>query len=408
MRNRLKIVCVLVCVFFCGGADWLQFRTAASNSVAQGESLPENLDGPSAIAWRADLPGRGASSPIVIGDRVVLTASSGFDQDRLHVLCFEAASGRQLWERQFWATGRTITHPTSSTAAPTPASDGKLVFAFYSSNDLICLDLDGNLQWLRGLAYDYPAAGNDVGMASSPAVVGNTVIVQIENQGDSFAAGLDRTTGRTLWRIPRPPVASWTSPIVMRGPAAEPVVLLQSTTELTAHDPATGALLWKFEESCEGIPSAVTSGGLVFVPSKGVTALRPTPGRAEPDVLWHENSLKPGAASLVAGNNRLYAVNRAGVLNVADMQSGRSLGKVRLEGSFWSTPALVGDRLLCASHEGVLEVVRLSDEMNQTKIIGRVPLNETIQSSPAVAGGAVYLRSDKHLWKIEGGGEGRR
>lgn len=399
---RLPHAFALASILLFAGADWLQFRTAASNSVAVGESLPENIDGPGAIRWRADLPGRGASSPIVVGGRVFVTASSGVDQERLHVLCFDAPSGARLWERQFWATGRTITHPTSANAAPTPASDGRRIFAFYSSNDLVALDLDGNLQWLRGLAYDYPRAGNDVGMASSPAVVGNVVVVQIENQGDSFAAGIDRNTGRTVWRIPRPAEASWTSPIVMHADAAEDVVLLQSPSELTAHDPATGRVLWTYHVGCDGIPSAVTVGGLVYVPSKGVTALRPTPGRDEPDVLWQENSLKPGAASLVAADGRLCAVNRAGVLTIADLQTGRSLAKLRLEGSFWGTPALLGDRLVCGSHEGNLQIVRLpAAGQSAAKVVGRVPLGETIQSSPAISGGAIYLRSDQHLWRIQ-------
>lgn len=399
---RAQFAAAVVSVLIFAGADWLQFRTAASNSVAVGERLPENIDGPGAIRWRADLPGRGASSPIVVGGRVFVTASSGVDQDRLHVLCFDAQNGARLWERQFWATGRTITHPSSANAAPTPASDGRRIFAFYSSNDLVALDLDGNLQWLRGLAYDYPRAGNDVGMASSPAVVGNVVVVQIENQGDSFAAGIDRATGRTVWRIPRPAEAGWTSPIVMHSPASEEIVLLQSPSELTAHDPATGRVLWTYQAGCDGISSAVTVGGVVYVPSKGVTALRPTPGREQPDVLWQEGSLKPGAASLVAADGRLYAMNRAGVLNIADQQTGRSLAKLRLEGSFWGTPALVGDRLICGSHEGNLQVVRLpAPGQTAAKVIGRVPLGETIQSSPAVSAGAIYLRSDHHLWRIE-------
>ena len=225
-------------------ADWPQFRGFQSNSVSRDKQPPVWSETEN-IAWKAELPGRGVSSPIVVNNRVVVTCSSGVNQDRMHVVCFDAASGKQLWERQFWATGRTLTHSLSANAAPTPASDGKLVFAFYSSNDLACLDLDGNLKWFRGLAHDYPSAGNDVGMSSSPVVIGNTVIVQIENQGDSFAAGIDTATGETRWRIDRDRLASWASPIAMRGKTpAEDVVLLQSANFLTAHDPRDGKQLW--------------------------------------------------------------------------------------------------------------------------------------------------------------------
>ncbi len=386
----------------CCAADWPQFRSAHSNSVASSDGLPDPLDGKDAICWTVELPGRGPSSPIVVDGRVILTASSGYEQDRLHVLCFDARDGKKMWERQFWATGRTITHPTSAVAANTPASDGKLVFAFFSSNDLVCLDLDGNVQWLRGLAFENPRAGNDVGMASSPLVIGEMVIVQIENQGDSFAAGLDTKTGRTKWRIDRPQEAGWSSPFVLENsdPKQPAVLMLQSPGMLSAHDPTSGGQLWSYKNPCDGMPSGVGRQGIVWVPSEGVTALRPLSGGDTPEVLWKEAALKPGAASLIAADDRVYAINRAGVLSIADANTGKLLGKTRLEGAFWSTPVLVGDRLLCASHEGVLEVVRVSDQGRKAEIIGRVPLGETLQGSPAAADGAVFVRSDKHLWRV--------
>src|SRR5262245_41689448 len=228
-----------------GASDWLAFRGSDSNSATRGAQPPAEWSEAHNVAWKASLPGRGPSSPIVVGSRVVVTCSSGVQQDRLHVVCFDAEEGKQLWERQFWATGRTLSHPASANAAPTPASDGKLIFAFYSSNDLACLDLDGNLKWFRGLAHDFPKAGNDVGMSSSPVVVGNVVIAQVECQGDSFATGIDTRTGETRWRIARPREASWASPIIVRGADAKSdAVLLQSPSQLSAHDPQSGRELW--------------------------------------------------------------------------------------------------------------------------------------------------------------------
>jgi outer membrane protein assembly factor BamB len=407
-RTLRFVASLLAGVAIClgAGADWPQFRGAQSNSALPADALGENVDGAEAIAWKVELPGRGPSSPIVVGNRVVLTASSGATQDRLHVLCYDAQSGAQLWQRQFWATGRTLTHPSSANAANTPASDGKLIFAQYSSNDVVALDLEGNLAWIRGLAYDYPAAGNDVGMSSSPVVVGNAVVTQVENQGDSFAIALDRQTGKTLWRIDRPKEANWSSPVVLRDSASgEPTaVLLQSPSGLTAHDPATGRELWSYEAKCEGIPSSVTSRGLVLLPADGVVALRPSPGKQAPDVLWKENSLKPGGASLVTHDGLLYLINRSGVLIVADAENGKSLSKQRLEGYYWGTPTLVGDRLICGGQDGGLIVTRVTDGGRKVEIVGRVPLGETLQSSPVVADHAVFIRSDKHLWKIVGRG----
>ncbi len=170
-------------------ADWRPFRGTSTDSVAVGESLPTELSG-DVIDWQIELPGRGLSGPIVIGDQVVVTASSGYHDDRLHIISVDAASGEQTWERQFQATGRTVSHPKMCVATPTPASDGERIYAFYSSNDLICTDLEGNLQWYRGLGEEHPNASNSLGMSSSPIVVGSTVIVQVESDAEAFAVGV--------------------------------------------------------------------------------------------------------------------------------------------------------------------------------------------------------------------------
>src|SRR2546423_944859 len=143
-------------------ADWRQFRGPRGNGVSDESDLPVTLHREKNIAWKIDLPGRGLSSPIIVGDRIFVTCSSGRKQERLHVICFNATDGSKLWERQFWATGRTTSHPKTSVAAPTPVSDGERLYAIFSCNDLVCLDLDGNLIWLRGLTRAYPNATNSL------------------------------------------------------------------------------------------------------------------------------------------------------------------------------------------------------------------------------------------------------
>ena len=381
-------------------ADWPQFRGAASNSVSRNAQPPADWSETKNVAWKVELPGRGPASPIVVGDKVIVTASSGVQQDRLHVLCYSTKDGKQLWERQFWATGRTLSHPSSANAAPTPASDGKLIFAFFSSNDLACLDLDGNLKWFRGLAYDFPHAGNDVGMSSSPVVVGDVVVAQVECQGDSFAVGVDKKTGESRWRVELPHEASWSSPVVLPGSGGMPdAVLLQSPSELTAHDAATGKQLWAYKVACDGISSAVVADGVVYVASKGMTALRPS-AAGEPERVWNAAGVQPGAASAIYSGGRLYVVNRSGVLVCASAADGQSLAKVRLAGEFWGTPAMVGNRLYCVSQKGEGQVVEINADGTKAEIVGHGQLDGTIQSSPAVSDGALYIRSDRHLWKI--------
>lgn len=398
-----RLVATIIGLTLFTGADWLQFRGTLHRSVAPDDSLPTvwttDEDARENVAWSVDLPGKGVSGPIVVDGNVIVTCSSGFREDRLHVLCFDAASGKRRWERQFWATGRTLCHPTSAVAAPTPASDGRNIYAFYSSNDLICLDLDGNLKWLRGLTHDYPRAANDVGMASSPVVVDDTVVVLIECQGDSFVAGIDAATGLTKWRRPRRQDSNWSSPVVDHDPqTGGSVVLLQNGNGVSAHDPSTGEIRWRYDDNCSSIASATVDEGIVYVPSSGkLVSLKPTDGDVV-QALWSDNRLAASNASPVVDRGRVYTVNGAGVLTCADAATAESIWKLRLKGPFWATPVIAGNYLYHVNQDGLAHVVELGE--TEGKLVAKNEFGEAVLASPAVADGALYVRSASKLWKI--------
>jgi len=382
---------------FCG-ADWRYFRGTDQSGASAEKNLPTALGEDQNLAWKVPLPGRGPSGPIVVGGRVFVTASSGPRQDRLHMLCFAAAEGRRLWERQLWATGSTVHNQFGAVAASTPASDGRRVVAFYSSNDLACFDLEGNLQWFRGLGYESPGTRNDVGMASSPLVAGDTVIVQMETRGESWAAGIDLQTGQTRWRIEREHESAWTSPTLLRGPSpAEDIVLLQSRSSLTGHEPRTGRQVFVCDHFCHTVSSATTSGDVIFRPNEGIEALRFDRAAGRLVSLWDEARLKCGSPSAVGSEGRLYVLKSSGILVCASAADGRQLWQLRLKGPFWATPLVAGGHLYAVSHEGLAQVVQLGDE---GKLVSSCHLDPKVLASPAAADGAVYFRTDAHLWKF--------
>lgn len=392
-----------LCLFSCvAQADWRQFRGDDTSAVATDAALPTNWEADSAVDWQVELPGRGLSSPIVIGNQVVVTASSGYRQDRLHVLSFSTDDGALQWEREFWATGRTVSHPKTCVAAPTPASDGERIFAYYSSNDVVCLDLAGNLLWYRGLTHDYPTASNSLGMSSSLLVADETLVAMVENDTDSFTVGLDVTSGEERWKIPRPRRANWTSPALWTGDAGKQLVLLQSSAGVSAVEPRTGETVWTYGDGASTIPSLVAADGVVYVPSNGMTAIRPggnTPEVAE--ILWQEGGLRPGTASPVVHNGLVYVLGQPNVLICASAENGQEQWKRRLSGSNYSgSPVIAGDHLFVFSEEGTGDVVALGGEMGELESTRE--LGETILSTPAISGNALYVRSDGHLWKFGG------
>jgi outer membrane protein assembly factor BamB len=381
-------------------ADWRQFRGTENNPVAPEVKLPTEWDVANGkhVAWRADLPGRGVSSPIVVGNKIIVTANGWPNKERLYILAFDATSGEELWRRQAWATGRTLCHDTSANAAPSPASDGERIFAFYSSNDLVCLDLEGNVLWFRGMSYDYPKAANDVGMAASPLVVGDTLVIQMENLGDSFAAGLDAATGETRWKIPRKQAMNWCSPAAIHTADGKAAVLLQSGDVLTAHDPKTGDQLWKYEAECAGIASSTTAGNRIYLPAAGLTALEVQSASSAPSVAWESTKLGPGSPSPVVAGDKVYTLSRNGVLNCGAVATGKLLWQHRTNGSnFWATPIIAGDYAYCVNQEGTATVVKLGDKPES---VSKTDFGERILGTPAIADGGLIFRSDKHLWKI--------
>ncbi len=375
--------------------DWLQFRGTGTNGVSADANVPTELSGDT-IQWEAKLPGRGLSGPIIVGKRVFLTASSGLRELKLHTLCYDANTGKQLWERTSIATGRTVCHPKMCVATPTPASDGKRVFSFYSSNDLSCYDMDGNLQWYRGLGHENPNASNSLGMSSSPVVVGSTVIVQVESDADSFACGLDTETGATKWRLDRPRRANWTSPTVLGGDSS--VVLLQSSKGLSAVDAETGEEHWNFGDGASTVPSATVIGNMVYIPSNGITVLKLSEDRKSYEQVWQQANLRPSTPSPLVYKGRVYTISST-ALTCANAETGERVWQMRLKGPFSATPlAASNDHLYMFNEKGLAYVVKVSEKGGT--IVSRLDLAQTILCTPAISDGGLFVRSDKSLWKM--------
>ena len=379
------------------GADWRQFRGPYGSGATDEANVPTMLNAANHLAWKSNLPGRGLSSPIIVGDRVFVTCSSGLKQQRLHVICLNAADGSRLWERQFWATGRTMCHEKTAVAAPTPVSDGEHVVAIFSSNDIVCLDLDGNLIWFRGLGRDYPQASNSLGMTSSLLIVGGVVVAQVESQSEAFTAGLELATGLNRWKLTRARGPNWTSPVRMQTDGKE-LVALQSAKGITAIEPATGQTVWSYTNKTSATPSSSLSGHILLVPSQGLTALDLGNGVIPPKQLWRSSQLNPGTPSPAVLGEKVFTLNDGGILTCGNATTGERLWQLRLKGPFSASPVGAGKFLYCVNEKGLAQVVDTTKP--EGEVISELDLGETILSTPSIAHGAIYFRSDGRLWKF--------
>jgi outer membrane protein assembly factor BamB len=378
------------------GADWSGWRGPNGCGVSSEKGLPERWSEAEGIRWKAPLPGRGVSGPIVASGRVFVTASSGVAQDRMHVLCFDASSGRQRWERQLWATGLTACHPKTSMAAPTPVADGERVYALFATFDVAAFDLDGTLVWYRSLAHDYPALGNQVGMAASPALSKDLVILVLDTDADAFVLALDRRTGENRWKTPRERGINWVSPLVSASGGGDELIV-QGPGGLATYDLKTGRPAWSHKEDLDAIASPVTADGIVFAPGNGIVAVRPGPAGAAAEVLWKSNKLRTSMASPIVYEGRCYAVSSAGVLTCAGAADGAMLWQERLAGPVSASPVAADGKIYCVNEEGTTTVIRTNAE---PRVIATNALGEPMLASPAIADGALFLRGDHHLFRI--------
>ncbi|HTU90329.1 MAG TPA: PQQ-binding-like beta-propeller repeat protein [Gemmataceae bacterium] len=395
MKQLFLSVILLLAAHPASAGDWPQFRGLGGTAVSEETGLPVKWSITDNVRWKAELPGRGVSSPVIAGGRVYVTAASAYRERRLHVLCFDAANGKKMWERQLAATGGTMCHPKTSMAAPTPVTDGRHVYALFATGDLAAFNRDGDLLWYRPLLRDYPDITNQVGMAASPILAGDTLLLPLENAGDSFALGVDAKTGRNRWKTPRRRDINWVTPIVARF-RGKTAALFQTAGEITAYDAANGEVMWSYKSNNLGsVPSPALVDDLVIVPGNPSVALRVL-GDGNPEVVWKSRKLAAAYASPVVYRGKIYATTGIGIACL-DASTGQEIWRERLGTGFSASPVIADGKLYVAKEEGDISVVQLGD---QPKILANNSLKEPLLATPAIAGGAIYLRTEKHLYCI--------
>jgi outer membrane protein assembly factor BamB len=217
--------------------DWLQFRGPNSMGVSQNRNLPVEFGPGKNVVWKADLP-PGHSSPVLAGDRIYLTA---VDKEKLFTICLDRASGRINWRREVPRERKEELHKANGPASPSPVSDGKNVYVFFTDFGLISFGPDGNELWRRPLG----PFNNPMGMSASPVLVGDTLLVSLDQESGSYFLALDKNTGKTRWKVDRPEFTrGFSTPVIYRPPDGPPQALIAGSYQLTAYAVDTGKAIW--------------------------------------------------------------------------------------------------------------------------------------------------------------------
>lgn len=296
--------------------DWPWWRGPLRNGHAHPNAAPPTRwSETEAIAWKAPVPGRGHSSPTVVGGQIFLTTADEAEQVQ-SVLALDRASGRQLWKTQISQGGFPKTHSKNTHATPTVACDGELLFvSFHHHNQLqvVALDRDGQIVWNKNLGEFRPELF-EYGYAPSPVVYGDTVIIAAEFDGESHLTALGRKTGDTVWRTPRTPSITFSTPSINRIGNLE-LLTISGANKVACYEPATGKPLWSVDGTTAATcGTTVWDGDIVFAsggfPKAETLAVR---AGGSGQVLWR-NRHKCYEQSMLAFQGHLYALTDAGVL----------------------------------------------------------------------------------------------
>lgn len=421
--------------------NWPSFRGRQAAGVADGQNLPDRWDGAKGenILWRTPLPGLAHSSPIVWGDKIFVTssvsgdpnasfrpglygdgdASKDLSEQRWVIYALDKRTGKVLWER----TARQGTplekrHIKSTYANSTPATDGRVVVAWFGSQGVYAYDMAGRPLWKVDLgrlnlgAYDIPTY--EWGPASSPVIWDGLVILQCDTQDDSFLLALDAATGKTVWKTERDELPSWGTPTVALTPKG-PELVANASNYVRGYDPRTGRELWRLGRSSKiTAPTPVYADDLFVVvsgraPERPIFVVRPgargdiTPPEGKDkseSVVWSRTGRGSYMPTPLVYQGLLYVLANNGLLDAYDLRTGEEVYRQRLPtvgSGFSASPVAADGKLYLSNEDGEVLVVAAGRKFEH---LATNPLGELLMATPALSDGVMYVRSSKSLFAV--------
>jgi outer membrane protein assembly factor BamB len=419
--RRVFLLLAAICVLSLPArAQWPQFRGAEGTGLSPSRNPPVSWGEDKNVRWKTAIHGRAWSSPVILNGQIWLSTATP-DGRELSAIAVDLESGKILHDLLLFKVAQPqFAHPFNTYASPTPVIEPGRVYVTFGSPGTAALDArTGKVLWERRDL----ECNHFRGAGSSPVIFGDLLLMHYDGSDRQFVVGLDKRTGKTVWRTERSiefkdlgpdgkPQAdgdlrkAFSTPHVVTV-GGEPVMISIGSKATYGYDPRTGAERWRLEErdAHSGSTRPVPGHGLIFYPTGFPTGklmairLGDKPN-AMPEVAWTATRGVPNKPSVLLVDDLLYMFNDVGIASALEAKTGASVWTSRLAGTYSASPVAAAGRIYVFSEDGKASVLQAGREF---KVLAENLLDEGFMASPALVGNALVLRTRTHLYRIEEG-----
>jgi outer membrane protein assembly factor BamB len=394
---------------------WPQWRGPHASGVSRTANPPTEWSETKNIRWKIELPGRGASTPVIWGNRLFVSTAQPINgsgaraQHRFVVMAINRADGKVAWQHVVREEApHEGTHQDFGTMASSSAvTDGQHVIASFESRGIYALDMNGKVAWQKDLGDK--KMRNEFGEGSSPALYKDKLFVVWDHQGESFIVALNKNTGAELWRVKRDEIDSWATPIVLEA-GGKAQVVTGAMKRVVAYDAETGAVVWETGGlTMNPIPSPVAADGLVFLMSgfrgNSLKAIKFGDAKGDitgtPNIVWTLERDTPYVPSPLLYEGTLYFLkSNNGLLSAFDAKTGKPHYQAqRLDPvpNVFASPVAAAGRIYIVGQQGTTAILKHGPTL---EVAGTNTLDDKFDASPALVDREMYLRGYKNLYCI--------
>jgi len=381
--------------------DWPEFRGPTGQGRSNERGLPVTWSETKNVKWKVAIPGKGWSSPAILGDRIWLTTATE-DGKSLRAICLDRNTGAITQNIEvFRLKNLGPMSPKNSLASPTPVLEGDRVYLHFGAHGTACITQSGEIVWKTRLEYD----NGQHGPGGSPVIYENLLIVSCDGNDVQFVAALDKLTGKVRWKKSRQGYQAYTTPLVVRLPAGDQVIS-PGAYRAVAYEPATGKEIWqvRYGDGFSNVPRPVYGNGLVFIctgfqePSMLAVRLDGRGDVTKTHVAWTLKRGVPLTPSPLLVDDELYMVNDVGIASCVDAKTGTEHWRARMNGNFSASPIYADGRIYFLSEEGLTVVIAPGKKF---QALATNELDGETLASMAVSGGSIFIRSRTHLYRLD-------